>query len=357
MKLPNIIPCLQNDCSNRLEDIFCCLKQARGAEEKTLFYVMANTVACLSIGIVYNIISYALSGVFLLLATNLALLAVYTAATLRFIRGKSTIYATLATLLFTAQANISITIFYSHTFIIQQNRFTTTNDLFHGFLVCILAAMSLRKNQVFALCTLPLAALAAIIIVHSPMVLIGRFPRFCLVFLLPPVLLTYTRIFLWETLRKTERMLSEKKALCRLTGMNESQWDLLVDVIQKPHVPRRQAEELFGRIQEVVGDRLVIRAKRLLASEEVMGRINEKHNFSLTAKEINLCCLILEDKSVTDISRVLYINESSVRGSRSRIRKKMNLDKKTNLKAHLLMLVGGENNTRPDIFQEKNGDK
>lgn len=357
MKLVNIIPYCKNNLSNCIEGIFRSLKQARGVEEKTLFYVALNAVAYFSISIVNNIISYTLSGVFLLLATNLILLAVYTVATLRYIRGKSTICGTLATLLFAAQANISFSIFYSHTFIILQNRFTATNDLFHCFLVCILAATSLKKNQVFVLCALPLAILATIIIIHKPVVLVDRFPRFCLVFLLPPVLLTYTRIFLWETLGKTERILSQKKALCQLTGMNESQWDLLIDIVQKPHAPRRQTEELFEQIQETIGNRLVIRAKRLLADEEIMGRVNEKYNFCLTANEVRLCCLILEDKSIADISRILYINESSVRGSRSRIRKKMNLDKKTNLKAHLLMLVGGENNIRTDNFQEKNSDK
>lgn len=356
MKLVNIIPYCKNNFSTRFEDISCCLKQAKGAEEKTLIYVIANTVACFSMGIIYNIIGNALSGTFLLLATNLLLLIICTVATLRYILGKSTISRTLVILFFATQTNVSISILHNHAFIIQNNKFITTCDLFQGFLCCILAAMSLKKNLVFILCALPLATLAAVIIIHSPMILIERFPRFFLAFLSPPVLLTYTRIFLWESLKKTERMLSEKKALCQLTGMSESQWDLLIDTVQKPHAPRCQTEKLFNQIQETVRNRLVVRAKRLLASEEVIGRINEKYNFSFTANEVQLCCLILEDKSITDISRILYINESSVRANRSRIRKKMKLDKKTNLKAYLLMLVGEENNICGDNFKEPDDD-
>lgn len=355
MKLVNIIPYCKNNFSTRFEDISRCLKQADGAEEKTLIYVIANTVACLSIGMVYNIISYALSGVLLLLATNLVLLAVYIVAMLRYAWGKSTISITLAVLLFAAQANICISIFHNYAFIIEQNRFITTHDIFQSFLVCILAAMSMKKNLVFILCALPLATIAVVIIIHSPVILIERFPRFCLAYLTSPVLLTYTRIFLWKTLRKTERMLSEKKALCQLTGMRESQWDLLIDIMQKPHAPRSQTAQLFEQIQEAIGDRLVVQAKRLLASEELLGRINGKYNFSFTANEVRLCCLILEDKSIMDISRILYINESSVRANRSRIRKKMKLDKKTNLKAYLLMLVGEEKNSCGDNFKESDG--
>ena len=69
-------------------------------------------------------------------------------------------------------------------------------------------------------------------------------------------------------------------------GMNERQWDLLIDVVQKPHASRRQTEKLFAQMQEAIGDRLVIQAKRLLASEEAMGRINEKYNFALTTNEL-----------------------------------------------------------------------
>ena len=356
MKLANIVPYCKNNFSTRFEDISRCLKQTGGAEEKTLVYVIANTVACLSIGMVYNIVSYALSGVLLLLGTNLTLLAVYIVAMLWYAWGKSTISVTLAVLLFAAQANICISIFYNYAYIIEQNKFITTHDIFQSFLVCILAAISMKKNLVFILCALPLATLAAIIIIHSPVILFERFPRFCLAYLTSPVLLTYTRLFVWKTLKRTERMISEKKALCQLTGMTESQWDLLIDIVQKPHAPRCQTEQLFDQIQEAVGDRLVVRAKRLLASEELLGRINGNYNFSLTANEMRLCCLILEDKSVTDISRILYINESSVRANRSRIRKKMKLDKKTNLKAHLLMLVAEEKDSFGNNFKGQDDD-
>lgn len=138
--------------------------------------------------------------------------------------------------------------------------------------------------------------------------------------------------------------------------MDEKQWNLLIDVMQKPHAPRQQTEKLFDQIQEAIGSRLVIRAKRLLASEEIMERINEKYNFSLTANEVRLCCLILEDKSIKEISHILYINESSVRANRSRLRKKMEIDKKTNLKAHLLMLMSKEKNDCGDNFQEQDDD-
>lgn len=71
-------------------------------------------------------------------------------------------------------------------------------------------------------------------------------------------------------------------------------------------------------------------------------QITEKHKFGFTPNEVYLCFLILEDKSIPEISELLSITESSVRANRSRIRTKMNLEKKDSLKAHLMLLAEEE---------------
>lgn len=356
MELTYIIQYCKKYFPNSFEYISRRLKQTEDPEEKTLIFVAANTLVYFSIGTIYNTIIYAFSDVSLLFAVNLLSLVVYATATLMYIGNKSSISTCFAVLLFTAQINISMSIIHNYAASIEQSKFATPYNLFHSFIVCILASIGLRKSKVLTICILPLAAFASILFFESTDFLIGKYLGFCLAYLSPPALLTYTRIFLWDAFRKKERLFAEKKSYYRLMGMNEDQWDLLINVVQKPHTPRRQTEELFERIQDVIGDRLVIRAERLLANEEVMERINEKHNFSLTANEVRLCCLILEDKTIAEISQMLYINESSVRSNRSRIRKKMNLDKKKNLKAYLLMLVGKEKHSYRNKFQEQHDD-
>lgn len=353
MKLANIILWYKNKFPKGYKNISRHLEKTGEAEEKARIYVAANTLLCFSIGLIYDTIEYAFSGIPLLLGINLASLVIYAIVTLLYIWGKVAVSTALVTLFFTVQANISVTIFHNYTVLAQQGGFIISHDLFLGFLVCILAAVSVSKDKVYVLCALPLAALAGALAIDSPGQMLRDFPCFCLAYISPPVLLTYIRIFLWDTFRKKEQLFSEKKSLCELMGMNERQWDLLIDIVQKPHASRRQTEKLFAQMQEAIGDRLVIRAKRLLASEEAMGRINEQYNYSLTANELRLCCLILEDKSITEISHILYINESSVRANRSRIRKKMKMGRKTNLKAHLRMLMGEKNDNDANNFQQQ----
>lgn len=352
MKFQNIT----NYCEKNFPDFYYYLSrrlgQSKDMEEKALICIALSTFTCFSIGMVYDSVIYAFSAVYLLLTANLISILTYAVVLLLYIHRKLAVHTALAILLGAVQVNVAVSILYNYAVVIEYNRFMLPHDLFIGFIVCVLASMSLRKSLIYILCLMPLIALATASAIHSPAFLVQNFPSFSLAYISPPVLLTYIRMFLWDTFLKKEKLLSEKKSFCRLMGLNEKQWDLLIDIVQKPHAQRIETEKLFGQMQEAIGDRLVVRAKRLLASEEMIGQISEKYKFSFTAKEVQLCCLILEDKSIAEISRMLYINESSVRANRSRVRKKMKLDKKTNLKAHLLMLLAEEKNGSPDKNQE-----
>lgn len=355
MKLADITKYCKKNFPNSYERISRRLSQIEDTETRVRFYIAASTLACFSAGMLYDSIVYALSAMFLPFAGNLLTLFLCAATASLYARGRVPVTTALVILLVVVQANISVSIYYNYLTVTDSNKFTVSCDLFLSFLVCILAALTLNPRQVYVLCVMPVSSLAAVLTIHSPDIL-QTFPSFCLAYISPPVLLIHIRILLWDTVREKERLLSEKKSLCRLMGMNEEQWDLLIGIMQKPHAARKQTEQLFNQMQDTIDSQLVIRAKRLLASEELLGRINGKYGFGLTANELRLCCLILEDKTVTEISHILYIHESSVRANRSRVRKKMKLAKDTNLKAHLLMLVNEETTADRDNFQGQDDD-
>lgn len=356
MKLAYITKYCKKNFPNSYEQISRRLAQIEDTETRVRFYIAASTLACFSAGMIYDSIAYAFSDMLLPLMGNLLTLFICAATASLYFHGKLTVTIALAILLVIVQTNISVSIYYNYLAVTDDNKFTVPCDLFLSFLVCILAALTLKPKQVYVLCLMPVSSLAAVLTVHSPGILLKVFPSFCLAYISPPVLLIHIRILLWDTIREKEQLLSEKKSLCRLMGMNEEQWDLLIGIMQKPHAPRKQTEQLFNQMQDAIDSQLVIRAKRLLASEELLGRINERYGFGLTANELHLCCLVLEDKTVTEISHILYIHESSVRANRSRVRKKMKLDKDTNLKAHLLMLVSEETTVSRNNFQGQDDD-
>lgn len=288
MKLVNITKCCERLCPNIYKHIIPKLKEVKDPEEKTRFYVTIATFACFTVGMSYDTVVYGLTSAFLLLATNLAALSVYAASAYFFFRGRLNIPKMLSVLLLTVQVNVVVTIFYNYTFIVEYNKFILSYDLFIGFLVCVIASMTKPKTDVYILCALPLWALAIVLAIHFPAGLVRQFPSLCLAYVSPPVLLANIRIFLWDVLRTKDQLLWERELLYRLM------------------------------------------------------QITEKHKFGFTPNEVYLCFLILEDKSIPEISELLSITESSVRANRSRIRTKMNLEKKDSLKAHLMLLAEEE---------------
>lgn len=335
--------------TTRFENLFQHLNKTENLEEKARIYLAGNILLCFSIGMFYNCIEKVFSEVPLLFAFNLTSLIAAALVTILYICRKITNYVALVSLLFAVQINISFTIFLNYTSISEQSRFMISHNLFFSFLVCLLAGVSIQKRKVYLLCTLPLIALTAALIIKPSEQMMKDFIFFCLAFISPPILLTYIRIFLWDTYRKKEQLSSEKKNFCQLMDINEKELNILIEVLQNPQMPQQQFENLFSQMQQAIGSKLMTQVTQLFGCEGVMERINEKHKFALTVNEIRLCYLILEDKSITEISRMLYINESSVRANRSRIRKKMKMDKKTNLKVYLRMLIIEEKKISTDF--------
>lgn len=288
MKLVNITKCCKRLYPSLFKYVISRIKESEIPEAKARFYVTISTFVCFTVGMSYDTVVYGLTSAFPLLATNLAALAVYAASAYFFFRGRLNIPKMLSVLLFTVQANVAVTLFYHHNFTVEHDKFIISSDLFIGFLVCVLASLTKSKAEVNILCAIPLGALAVVLAIHFPAGLIQYFPSLCLAYTSPPVLLAYIRIFLWEVLRTNEQLLREKELLYHLMQMTE------------------------------------------------------KHKLGFTPNEVYLCSLILEDKSIPEISKLLNINESSVRANRSRIRTKMKLEKKDSLKGQLMLLAGGE---------------
>lgn len=339
MKLSDIIQYYKKIFPISYRHLFSRLQDAKTSEEKARIYVNICTLVFFFIGIAYDTVVYMLLNSYLPAAINVVSLLIFTSSAYLYQQGRLTTYSTLALLLFTVQINVAISIFYHFTAEEQKRDFIIYHDLFIGFLACMLAALTLGKKYVYILCTLPLASLATALTVTSPVSLLESFPSLCLAYISPPVFVAHIRMYLWDAFTEKERLVRERQALYRFMGMNEQQWDLMIDVVQAPRAPREQTEQLFKMMQEAISNQLVIRAKRLLVNEELLGEINERKELCLTANEVQLCVLILEDKSILEISRALYINESTVRGNRSRIRKKLGLTKSANLKAYLKQLV------------------
>lgn len=320
------------------------LRKTEGPEEKARIYIGLCTLVFFSFGLSYDTVSYLLTGTYLLANVNTASLLMFWTLAFLFRREKISVCTALTWLFFTVQTNVVVSIIYNCAYVIGSNNFIIYHDLYIGFLVCILAALTIRRGKVHILCILPLTALGIGLSISSPVSLIEFFPSLCLAYASPPVFLARIRVYLWNSLREKEQLLKEKQAMCKLMGMNEQQWDLLIDTVQIPRVSKEQTQELFDTLQNAISDQLVVKAKQLMASEEQVEQINRKKGLRLTAREVQLCGLIVEGKSVAEISAILHVMKSSVRAYRTHLRKKLKLAPENDLKVFLIQLITEEMN-------------
>lgn len=311
--------------------------QCADPETQIRLYINRCILMCFTLGLTYDLYVYLHTGRPFLAVLNAGSLLIYAAIWLIEIKRPGKREKILAAPLFTAQLNIAITLLYNS--LLPHTLYITAHDLFIGFLVCILASLTLPRKSVYLLCLVPIAVWGYIVFRHDYPALQAHYPSLVLAYIAPPLLLLYCRVMFWKTFRTKEQLFREKKYLCRAMGMTEQQWEQLIDVIRTPRPPREQTEYLFKQLQSLVNEQLTIRAKRLLADEQTLYRISQEKHLRLTSKEIRLCRLIIEEKSISDISTLLYISESGVRAARHRIRRKFGITPQTDLKWYLEKLI------------------
>lgn len=303
------------------------------SEQLIYSYFGIGTFVLFTVGVIYDTGIYLIVDDYLPVIINLLTLVVYVVIAILYLRKKLSVFTLLALLLYSTQINVSATIFYSYHTPLYRRALELHYDFFIGFVINIIAALTLKKRHVFILSYLPLLTYAVLLTHNQPNFLLGHFFTFCVAYLSIPPLLAHIRRLLWESIHQKELLLKEKQLLCRMMKMDGEQ----------------QLSEIMHGVPD---SQLVIRAKRLLAKEVLIEQINQKQQLSLTANEIQLCGFILADKSITEISRLLFISESTVRANRSRIRRKLGLKQNMNLKAHLLALTRAEDNeSHKPIFE------
>lgn len=113
----------------------------------------------------------------------------------------------------------------------------------------------------------------------------------------------------------------ERKALKILAGLRDMDYD--------------KAESLFERLTPALRQRLVNHATEQLRKEEVELLAWDMVCADLTKSEKEICKLILEGKTLKEICLLLDKSESNVTSQRCHIRKKLNMNRKDDLKRTL----------------------
>ncbi|NDV94834.1 LuxR family transcriptional regulator [Dysgonomonas sp. 521] len=133
---------------------------------------------------------------------------------------------------------------------------------------------------------------------------------------------------------KTIQINNEQEQLRQFFELEPEQWRL----IKNSKITPEKTEELLHNLGKRMRDTIIDQAKNLIYTNEEMIDILRKRNTDMTSSEMEICCYIIQGKTVREICEIRHISPSTVTSTRSRIRAKLGLEKNENLQQYLRTL-------------------
>ena len=205
----------------------------------------------------------------------------------------------------------------------KQDNLSVMSNIFVMFILAITAeSQQLRKTSIgFTIALLPIVAVA---ITHTQL--------YVLLFSGKAILVGFLMIFyVWlynmdhvitKELRQPKILKDEeRKALDMLADLKENEKDMALN--------------LLNRLSDEQQQNILNRAVEQLKSSEESKKAWDLVCIDLTNSERQICQMVLEGKSLKEICIELNKSESNITSQRSHIRKKLNMDRKDDLRREL----------------------
>lgn len=201
----------------------------------------------------------------------------------------------------------------------MENMLSVLGNIFIIFILAI-TAMSMLLTRASVIITACLVPIVALTIIHTDMqVLIFSSKALLVGFAMVLYVYTYNVNSVVEKLRQPKRLQeSEKKAL-----------DILADL--KDNDEERVAN-LLSRLTPKQQQNIIERAAEHLKNRELDYMAWDRVCCELTKSEKEICQLILKGKTLKEICLELGKSESNITSQRSHIRRKLNMERKDDLK-------------------------
>lgn len=205
----------------------------------------------------------------------------------------------------------------------KQDNLSVMSNIFIMFILAI-TAQSQLLNKISIGFTIALLPVVAVAISHTQF--------YVLLFSGKAILVGFLMIFyVWlynmdhvitKKLRQPNQLREEeKKALNMLADLKENEKDMAVN--------------LMSRLRPEQQQNILKRAAEQLKSSEQSKKAWDLVCIDLTNSERQICQMVLEGKSLKEICIELNKSESNITSQRSHIRKKLNMDRKDDLKREL----------------------
>ena len=204
----------------------------------------------------------------------------------------------------------------------KTDNLSVLGNIFVMFCLAI-TALSQQLNKTSLVITIGLVPMILVAIIHTQLMVMLFSGKAMLVgFLMIGYVWIYNMDYVTQGLRQPRLLKDEeRKALEILADLKEDERELAVN--------------LMNRLSQEQQKNIVTRAAELLESRELDRFAWDKVCAELTNSEKQICHMILEGKSLKEICIELNKSESNITSQRSHIRKKLNMDRRDDLRREL----------------------
>lgn len=199
----------------------------------------------------------------------------------------------------------------------------------------ILSAIIKYRHLPAIISVLGLASYIAAVIIVGDSQVFNALLILILVFIGTPVVLTRVLNATRRIERENMIVIQERQELLRLLAMKPEH----IDLIRRSSFNRQEAAELVDRMDASMREVIVSRVKDSIRTDEIIRSALVSACPSLTGSELEICCSIIDGRTVSEICDARHVSPSTITSVRSRVRRKMGLKHGDSLRAHLLSVV------------------
>lgn len=199
---------------------------------------------------------------------------------------------------------------------------SSISNVFLVFLLVLMALTQLMYKTALALIAGLVPMVVFYFIEHPAVSSFFGMKAFFVGFMMIIYVYIYNTNYVLKGLRQPQKVTHvERKALDMLAKLKEKDND--------------NAGNLMERLDPELRQNIINNASEHLKKEELNNLMWDELCADLTNSEIQICKLVLQDKSLKEICILLDKTESNITSQRSHIRKKLNMDRKDDLKRTL----------------------
>lgn len=298
------------------------------------------SVAFFSVGVIFDLVLYIIEAKLMLAAINILTLIVFAISMILYFSHRIDEYTTIFIQLIIIVFNILLSMLHEAWLPDGDSKLNIIVNMCIYLVPVILSAISKYKYTPYFISVLGLSVYTFTCVMTDSKDMLAYLPTLMLVFIGIPVVLV-------NVIGVTTRIESENAKFMRQQEVLLETLDFdpkLLHLLDSDNMNQKHVTEFLDKLDGRLRDAIIARVREVMNTEEKAIKAISGVYPNLTTGEMDICLMILDGKTVSEICEIRHVSPSTVTSMRSRLRTKLGLSKGESLEGHLRSLVNAGGN-------------